>query len=142
MHELSLATRLVDRAVSAAASHGADHVDELTVEIGEATHINPDQLRFCIEVALDGTVATDATVTIDTLPVCARCECGWDGRPERHDLALSYAPDVRCPECQSTAALESGRECRLKSIEIPEKTQRATSETREPAENNDNNDNP
>lgn len=121
MHELSIATGLLDRALTAAREHDATRIDELTVEVGQATHVNPDQLRFCLETAATDTPADDATVTIETVPAAARCACGWTGTPESLDVALSYAPDVRCPDCGERADLERGRGCRLASIEIPDR---------------------
>lgn len=120
MHELSVASGIVDRALAAADEENADRVDQLTVEVGEATHLNPDQLRFCLETAIEGTVAAEATVTIESVPPVARCACGWRGEPGTLDVAISYAPEVRCPDCGSRTEFEQGRECRLTSIEIPD----------------------
>lgn len=125
MHELSIATGIVDAARSAAEDHDAGSIEELTIELGRATHVNPDQLRFCLETAIEGTIAADADVTIETIDPRARCTCGWEGEPDDLGVALSYAPDVRCPECDSRTELERGRECRLSSIEIPETGTRA-----------------
>ncbi len=120
MHELSLASGIVDHALASAREHDAERIEELTVEVGKATHINPAQLRFCIEAAIERTIADGATVTIETVPPLARCSCGWTGEPEALEMALSYAPEVRCAACNSRAELERGRECRLASIEIPD----------------------
>lgn len=120
MHELSIASRLLDRALSAADDHGADSVEELTVALGRATHVNPDQLRFCLETAIDGTIAADAAITIERVAPRARCECGWEGEPDGLEGTIAYAPDVRCPDCGDRADLVAGRECRLRSIEVPD----------------------
>lgn len=120
MHELSIATAIVDRALETATAHGAAEVEELTIELGKATHVNADQLRFCIDTAVEGTIAADATVTIETVSPRAQCDCGWRGEPDALGVAISYAPDVSCPDCGSRVELARGRECRLSSIEIPE----------------------
>lgn len=127
MHELSIAAAIVDRALSVAADTGAEAVEELTIELGRATHVNPDQLRFCIETAVEGTIAEGATITVEPVSPRARCGCGWNGEPERLDVAVAYAPDVRCPDCGNRAELVSGSECRLRSIEVPERGPRADS---------------
>lgn len=123
MHELSVATAIVDRALSAAADNAASEIEELTVEVGRATHVNPDQLEFCLETALERTIGAGATIHVETLTPTAECECGWRGEPDRLDTAISYAPDVRCPDCGKRATLVQGRECRLRSIEIPDDRQ-------------------
>lgn len=120
MHELSIATRLVDRAHSAAHDHGAAEIEELTIALGRATHVNPDQLRFCLETAVDGTIAADAAVIIERVSPRARCDCGWEGETDSLEGTIAYAPDVRCPDCGERADLVAGRECRLRSIEIPD----------------------
>ena len=120
MHELSIASGLLDRALTAAHDHGATQIDELTVEVGEATHINPDQLRFCLETAATDTPAAGATISIDTVPASARCDCGWEGTPDALDETIAYAPDVRCPECGVRTSLAEGNGCRLRSIEVPD----------------------
>ena len=120
MHELSIAMGIVDRALEAAEKRGAERVDRLTVELGAATHVNPDQLRFCVETATDGTAAAEATVDIEQTAPRGRCDCGWEGEPEALESAMVYAPDVRCPECGDRTELISGRECRLAAVEIPD----------------------
>ena len=120
MHELSVAMGIVDRALGTAENHGAATVERLTVELGVATHVNPDQLRFCIETATDGTLAAGATVEIKRVAPVARCDCGWEGKPEAVETAMVYAPEVQCPECGDRSRLVRGRECRLAAVELPD----------------------
>lgn len=120
MHELSIASGIVDRALAAADEHDARAIEELTVEVGEATHVNPGQLAFCVEAALERTTAAGAEVTVETVTPRARCDCGWRGEPDALDVAVAYAPDVACPSCGAHLSLDRGRECRLASIEIPD----------------------
>ena len=120
MHELSVAMGIVERALGVAEDHGAERIERLTVELGSATHVNPDQLRFCIETATDGTPAAGATVEIERVAPLARCTCGWEGDPGTLEAAMVYAPDVRCPECGDRTELVRGRECRLAAVELPD----------------------
>jgi hydrogenase nickel incorporation protein HypA/HybF len=119
MHELSIAQRLVDRAIEAAADRGADRVDGLTVELGAATHLAQDQVAFCIDAVAEGTPADGATVSFERVPPAGTCDCGWTGRPERLADTVPGAPSLRCPECGGRLTLTAGRECRLTRIEIP-----------------------
>ncbi|AUX08251.1 hydrogenase nickel incorporation protein HypA/HybF [Halalkaliarchaeum desulfuricum] len=120
MHEISVASGILDRAISAAEEHGADRVDAITIEIGRATHVNPDQLVFCVETVAEGTPIAGAAVRTDVVDPVAACDCGWRGEPDDLGLVGGFAPDVRCPECGERTELVRGRECRLASIEVPE----------------------
>ncbi|MDR5672184.1 Zn finger protein HypA/HybF [Halalkaliarchaeum sp. AArc-CO] len=120
MHEISVASGILDRAITAAEEHGADRIDAITIEIGRATHVNPEQLVFCLETIADGTAGEGATVRTETVDPVAVCDCGWRDEPDDLGLVGGFAPDVRCPECGERTELVRGRECRLASIEVPE----------------------
>jgi hydrogenase nickel incorporation protein HypA/HybF len=94
----------------------------MTLEIGRVTHVNPEQLVFCLEAIAESTPAADATIRTETIDPVAACECGWRDTPRELDLAAGFAPDIKCPSCGSRAELVEGRECRLSSIEVPDKT--------------------
>jgi hydrogenase nickel incorporation protein HypA/HybF len=128
MHELSIATSILDRALTAASDHGAEEIEELTVEVGTVTHVNPGQLKFVLEAAMETTIAADAEVILETVTPDAQCDCGWSGEPETLDVAVSYAPDISCPSCGARLTLDRGRECRLASIEIPDTASGPTGE--------------
>lgn len=126
MHELSVAEAILDRAREAAADHGAGSVETLTVELGEVTHINADQLRFCIETVAEETPLSAVEVAIERVPARAACDCGWSGEPPTFDGTAAVVPSIRCPECGSGTEFTQGKECRLASIDVPEDTQTPT----------------
>ena len=120
MHELSVAEELLARASEAAADHGADTVETLTVELGVATHVNPTQLRFCIETVAETRGHPDLTVEIEQVDPAATCECGWAGEPPSFEATAGRVPTARCPDCGSSVEFTSGKECRLASITVPD----------------------
>jgi hydrogenase nickel incorporation protein HypA/HybF len=120
MHEVSIATELVSTATAVARDHDAGRVDELTVEVGRATHVNPRQLKHTIEIVARDTMAADATVTVETVEPYATCDCGWQGRPETLESTPVVAPNVTCPDCGQRVTFREGRECRLASVSVPE----------------------
>lgn len=132
MHEFSVAKRVVDLAVETAREHGAGTVDGLTVAVGRATHLNPEQLRFCLRSVADGTPAEHATVTVERVPARARCDCGWAGEPDAVDDAVTYVPDPVCPACGDRVELTRGRGCRLASIDVPEPADPAETPPQDP----------
>lgn len=119
MHELAVAQRLVERARAAAADADADRIDGLTVAVGEATHLAPAQLRFCLDAVTDDLLA-DASLTFERVPARGRCDCGWAGELERLPETVAAAPDRRCPACDGTVTVTAGRECRLERITVDE----------------------
>lgn len=121
MHELTIADRLLDRALAAAADHDADRVEEIVVAVGEATHLAPDQLRRCLERLAAETPAADATVTIESVQPEGVCDCGWAGTPESLSAAAIAVPNRRCPDCGGPIELTAGTECRLDSITVPDR---------------------
>jgi hydrogenase nickel incorporation protein HypA/HybF len=120
MHELAVAQGIVDRACEAAADHGADQVDEIHLEIGRATHVNPDQLVFCVETVAAETPAADASVEVETVEPAAACDCGWSGTPPTLDDLAVPAPDRTCPDCGARVELTAGDGCRLATIDVPD----------------------
>lgn len=120
MHELSVATQVVDLAVDRANAHDAETVDRLTVAVGRATHLNPEQLRFCIRTVAEGTSIEGAAIAVERVQPRARCDCGWRGEPDAVEDAAAYVPDPVCPECGGRVELTRGRGCRLASIDIPD----------------------
>lgn len=120
MHEFSVAQQIVEKALEAAEDHDAEVVEGITLELGTATHLNPEQLEFGLEVAMEGTIADGAEVVIESVSPYGECACGWEGEPEGIDEMFSFAPDQACPECGEQVTLTRGKECRLVSITVPD----------------------
>lgn len=130
MHEITIADRLLDRALEAAASADGGNVEALSVAIGEATHLNPTQVEFWLRELAADTPAEGVTVEIRTVSARGECPCGWTGDLPQMGGPFGPAPDRRCPECGQTTSLRTGTECRLESISVPDgddSQERATS---------------
>lgn len=121
MHEISVANGILERALTAADEYGAKRIDELTLEIGRVTHVNSDQLVFCLEAIAEGTPAEGARIRTETVDPIATCDCGFHDEPGELALAAGFAPDIRCPNCGGRAELVQGQECRLASIDVPDR---------------------
>lgn len=133
MHELAIADRLLDRALAAAEEAEAPHVETLHLELGTATHLVPEQVRFCIQAVAENTPAEDADVQIEQVPARGECDCGWAGELRSLADTVAGAPDRRCPDCGTSVSVTAGRECRLTSIDVPD----ATADARPPADTGD-----
>ncbi len=74
MHELALVEEVV-RIVTEGCEGGS--VKRVVLEVGPLSAVLPDALRFCFDLAAQGTAAEGATLEIVDVPATARCrECG------------------------------------------------------------------
>lgn len=112
MHELSLMQSALDIALEHAGRAGADRIVSLTLRIGAMSGVVSEALEFAFEVLKADTIARDAMLQIDTVPVVCRCaHCERDF--EAGDMV--YA----CPDCgRRSADVRSGREMELSSMEV------------------------
>lgn len=127
MHELSIAYEILEQVMATATAHGASEVKSVTLQIGNLSHTNPEQLSFCFNVIAEGTIAENAEFVIERVPPSLECECGYTGTLDEKELRetgnftselLLYVAAVECPVCGKQAHIEGGRELIIKSIEI------------------------
>lgn len=108
MHELALAEDLFELVVE---KTERARVRRIRIEVGRWLAVVPDALRFCFEVVARGSALEGATLEIVEVPMGGSCSsCGWEGAPEG---ALPL-----CPTCLSGLELRSGRELRIREVEV------------------------
>ena len=111
MHELSIATDLINTALEAAKQNHATQIMSITVEIGELALINPEQLNFMYEVLTEENMLKGSKLIIVNIPAIAECKCGYKGPvPDKTTCA--------CPKCGLTLKAVEGRDICLKTMEI------------------------
>jgi hydrogenase nickel incorporation protein HypA/HybF len=77
MHELAVCQALIGQVESIAAEHHARQVNEIFVEIGPLSGVEPQLLEQAFDIASAGTIADGAKLVIRILPVRVSCrECG------------------------------------------------------------------
>ncbi len=112
MHEVSLATALLDLVHEQAAAAGASRVTRLVLEIGTLSHVDPHALRFAVDAAALGGPAEGATLEIlepEGTAYCLDCESS---------VAVSTRGAL-CPSCGGAKLLiQGGDEMRLKEMEV------------------------
>lgn len=120
MHEISIAGAIVDAVLDAAKKNGAEKVNEVLVEVGELTALNPDQLRFIFETITAGTVAEGACYDIRVIKPLISCgSCSYSGSIEYVEKLHFFLPVIKCPACGRTDVdITAGRECCVKKIKI------------------------
>ncbi|WP_433406266.1 hydrogenase maturation nickel metallochaperone HypA [Streptomyces sp. CA-146814] len=112
VHELSIATAVVDQVESALRERGAQRVPvrSLTLRVGELSGVVPEALDFSFGVAAEGTSLADARLLIETVEGRARCEsCG-------RDTATGMPPDLWCTACEQAMSLTGGRELEIARV--------------------------
>lgn len=116
MHELSIATSLVDIASQKAAEAGSDSVSKVYLKIGVLSCVTRDALEFAFDVATEHTVLEGATLEIEDVPAvvfCPQCE----GERRISDSRSMYR--ACCPECGApTSEIRQGQELELTALEI------------------------
>lgn len=112
MHELSLLVEVRRQAVAAALAEGAERIEVIRLRVGELSGVEPDALRFAFPVVMEGSIAADARLLLESEP--AICAC----RPcSRQFRARDGCCD--CPDCGTISRqLLSGRELRLVALEV------------------------
>jgi hydrogenase nickel incorporation protein HypA/HybF len=112
MHELSLVAGLFETLVEQAREHKAREVTRVRLKVGRLSGVVPELLASAFDMYKKGTIAENASLEIDVVPLGVRCRaCAAESRKE--DFALT------CPACGS-AELEilQGTDIFLEKIEL------------------------
>jgi len=112
MHELSIASALVDQVCEHAARSGVERIASVSIRMGALSGI-ARALHFCFPSASRGTLCEGAILHIDEVPLTVMCtHCDAVKTP-----AALY--NFRCPDCgRPTPKVLTGREMQLVSIEL------------------------
>lgn len=112
MHELSVCRALVEQLQGIAREHGAVRIEKVTLRIGPLSGIELDLLRRAYPLAAQGTVAQDAELCTEPMPVRVCCsQCGAQSDVEANRLLCGTCGDFR-------TNLVSGDEMLLASVEL------------------------
>lgn len=113
MHELGVVFYVVKDVKAVAEQNNVDHIDSVTLEIGEVSAVIPEQLIDCWEWAKKREPITqNAELKIETLEAITFCEdCKQEYRTVDHGKI--------CPHCGSEHTyLVRGNEFNIKEIGI------------------------
>ena len=119
MHELSMAQGIINAVLETAESNNATEVNKVTIEVGRLAMINPEQLKFILDVLIDNTIMQDAEINFEEIPAEIECfDCKFHGNAILDD-SDHYAPIVKCPECDSLSIeILNGKDIVVKNIVI------------------------
>lgn len=95
MHELSIATAIIDIVEKEASKRSIERITEVGLRIGALTGVDPEALRFAFEASTIGTSLAGARMAIESVPV--RGTCGSCGKTfEIREFVFV------CPDCGAT----------------------------------------
>jgi len=119
MHELSIASGIVESVLEFAETHHASRVVEVRVAIGELTCVAEEPLKFCYEAITKDTPLEGSTMTIEHMDATVHCpHCSYQGTPKYwdEDAGGPQVATLQCPTCGKAVEAVTGHECAIKGI--------------------------
>lgn len=112
MHELSVCQGMMRQLEQIAAEQDALAVTKVVIRIGPLSGVEPQLLEQAFPLASAGTVAADASLIVERLPVRVRCEsCGAESEVAANRLLCGSCGDWH-------TQLLAGDELVLASVEL------------------------
>jgi hydrogenase nickel incorporation protein HypA/HybF len=112
MHEAGIAASVLQIAEDEARKRGARSIRVVKVRVGEFSGIVADSLEFAFDALKIETLAADARLEMERIPLIARCpKCQESRRPESNLV-------LWCPQCSSPLEVIAGQELDVQYIEI------------------------
>jgi hydrogenase nickel incorporation protein HypA/HybF len=110
MHEMSIASGLLEQVLAAVQPHSPARVSRVEVRFGVMRLVCPDAMELAWREVCSGTPAEDAELGMSEQPLLVRCRgCGARYRPE--------VSDYLCPKCgQADVDILEGNDIILDSV--------------------------
>lgn len=113
MHEVAIADGLLSIAIKECEGNGFSKIGSVKVCIGRASGVMPEALLFAFDALKTGTIADEASLIIEEVPVAGCCNsCNID-------FTVSESFILCCPHCSGTSfTVKSGRELDITELEV------------------------
>lgn len=96
MHELSICEALIGQVEAVARAEHANVVSDIYVSVGPLSGVEHPLMQNAFPIAAAGTVASDATLHLETLPVRVSCgECGRESEVPVNRLVCAHCGEWR-----------------------------------------------
>ena len=112
MHEMSIAQSVLDIAFGEMEKHAAGRLRKIKISIGEFSGVVKEALEFAFDVLKTDTLASEAEVEIEVIPMTGQCALCGPVACRLSDLNLI------CPTCGATIAISGGRGMRVEYLDI------------------------
>lgn len=123
MHELSIASSMVEKILEFAESPPPKKILKVILQIGELTCVESEQLSFCYTAITKETPIEDSTVEIEKIEAEVVCSsCDYLGPPKYWDEAMADTriATLQCPQCGKVTEATKGHECTIRTIRYVE----------------------
>ena len=112
MHEMGLAQNFLDIVLKTAAQHNVKKIVKITIRAGQLRGIVPEQLKFCFGFVAKDSIAEEAELIVNSLPIKGRCKgCGNEFFVKEYRFI--------CPECENEdIEVLQGMELLVENIEV------------------------
>jgi len=112
MHELSIATNIVDIVCEKANAENVAKINSIELDIGSLAGIMVESLQFCLSMACKNTKAAGAKLIINNIQASALCKAC------KKDFVLKNEFSA-CPLCENyNYTILHGKELSIKSINV------------------------
>lgn len=113
MHELSVCQSLLGQIELTARQHHASRVHRVCLQIGPLSGVEPQLLQQAFPIAVAGSIAEDAVLDIELLPIRLECrQCGAESEATSSNKLI-------CGQCGHwQTRLLSGDEMLMASLEL------------------------
>jgi hydrogenase nickel incorporation protein HypA/HybF len=93
MHETSIAVSILETVVDLCRRDGYAAIESVRIRVGQGANILPEALSFAFDMAKQGTLAAEAVLLIEVVPLAARCDdCGCQ-------MTMENRFSLDCPSC-------------------------------------------
>ena len=121
MHELSLATSLVDTLLEFAQKNDTEgKLLEVHLRVGKLRAISIEQLKFSYQLLAKDHFLNGSKLVVEETPALIHCpKCGLRKDFEVADDSYHFAlPTLSCPKCGAVVDLEGGDEVVITKVRI------------------------
>lgn len=113
MHEASIALSLLETVSDLCLKEGYNSIERVRLKVGKAAGILPDALHFAFDIAKKDTIAREAQLVVEFIPIGGFCkDCGAEFDSEERYIYC-------CPACNSPAIkITRGNELQIIDMEV------------------------
>ncbi len=121
MHELSIASAILDAVREEAEKHPGARIAKVGVRVGALSGVVPDALSFGFECLVQGTDLEPLALVIESTPRrqrCSDCDLTFEV-PDSGSQMAEFGPSLACPRCgRAETQLAGGEELDLVYVEL------------------------